>query len=88
MRGEADLSKTYSKTSKRAGKRKQRYVDILRDQSKLTCLFHGPLHSPDECKVLNYFGFKYTKDNPSTEFRQDHAFKKKFGKHKEKNSIV
>ena len=46
---------------KRSVKCKQRYVYLLRDQLKLTCLIHGPGNSPDEYKVLNDFGTKYAK---------------------------
>ena len=77
MRGKSASSKKLSKMSKRAVKRKEIYVDHLRDQSKLTCLIHGPVHSAYECKVLNYFGFKNTKDRPSKECRQESVFNKK-----------
>ena len=46
------------------GKRKQKYVDHLRDLSQLTCLIHGIGHSSYECKVFKYFGSKYDKVNP------------------------
>ena len=42
MRREAASSKIYSGVGKRSGKRKQRYVDHLRGQSKPTCLIHSP----------------------------------------------
>ena len=49
---------------KRDGKLKQRYVDNPRDWSQLTCLIHGPIHSSDECLVLNGSGTKYDQDRP------------------------
>ena len=64
MRVEAASSTTYSDMSESAGKRRKRYVD-LKDRSKLTCLIHGPGHSPDECKVLGEFGSKYSKSRPT-----------------------
>ena len=84
MRVESELSKTYVDMSKRAGKRKQGYVDHLRYRLKLTCIIHGPGNSSDECKVLNYFGSKYTKSRDYEENGQDPAFKKKFGNSKKK----
>ena len=51
MRGESTLSKTYSWTSKRSRKCKQRYIDNLRDQLKPTCLINGPENLPDDFKV-------------------------------------
>ena len=42
MRGEFSSSKNYSKIDKLTGNFKQRYVDHLRDQSKLTFLIHAP----------------------------------------------
>ena len=61
MRGEVAFSKTYSKMSKHAGKRKQRYLYHPRDWLKLTHIIHGPRNSSDEWKLLNDFGYKYTK---------------------------
>ena len=59
-RGEAASSKTYSKMGKCYGNNKQRYADISRDRSQLTCLIHVPGHSLDEFKVLNDFGNNYS----------------------------
>ena len=75
MRGESASSKTHYKTSKRSGKRKQRYVYHLRDRSKLTCIINGLGHSSDECKGLNDFGYKYTKIRHTKERRHEPAFK-------------
>ena len=61
MRGEPTLSNCFSDMGKHSGKRKQRYVDHPRDQSKLTCLIHGPGNSSDERKVLNDFSTEYAK---------------------------
>ena len=48
----------------RASKGKQIYIDHPRYRSKLTCLIHGPGHSSDECRVINYFDTKYEKCRP------------------------
>ena len=85
--GEAALSKTYFDMSKRDGKRKQRYVDHPRDRLKLTYLIHGPGHSSDKCKVLNYCGSKYTECRPSKECRKE-PNSGKIGKQQEKNYMV
>ena len=74
MRGEATYPTTYSETIKRSEKRKQRYVDHLRDILKLTCLINEPVHSPDECKVLNDLDSKYTEVRTSKERRKDTVF--------------
>ena len=42
IRGEAASSTTYSDISESTGKRRQRYVDHLKDISKLTCLVYQP----------------------------------------------
>ena len=47
--------------SERSSKRRKRHVDHPKDRSKPTCLFHIPVHSSDECKVLVEFGSKYDK---------------------------
>ena len=65
MIGEVASSKKHPEINRSAVKSKQRCVDNQRDGSKLTCLIHGPGHSPDECKVLNDFGSKYTKIIPT-----------------------
>ena len=62
--------------SKHVGKRKQRYVDCMRNLSKLTCIIRGPIHSSGECKVLSDFGSKSTKIRSTMEFRQEPEFKK------------
>ena len=55
---------------KRAVKCKQRCVDQISYLLQLTCLIHGPGHSSDEYKVLNYFGTKYSKVSPFKESSQ------------------
>ena len=47
--------------SKYAVKRNQIYVHHTSYLYKLTCLIFFPGNSSDKCKVLNYFGSKYTK---------------------------
>ena len=64
MRGVATSSKKNSEMGNHTDKRKQRYVDHMRDRSKLTCLIHSPGHSSYECRVLNDFGTKYAKERP------------------------
>ena len=68
MRGESDLSNTYSEMTKSAGKRRKRYAYHMKDRSKLTCLIHGPGNSSDECKVLGYLSSKCSKTR-TTEYR-------------------
>ena len=47
IRGEAALSNDCSETSETTSKHRKRYVYHPKDISKLTCLIHGPGHSPD-----------------------------------------
>ena len=42
-------------------KHKQKWEDLTRDQSKVTCLIYGHGHSSYDYKVKNYFGTKYAK---------------------------
>ena len=62
-------SKFYSDIGKHCGKRKQGHVDYQRDRSHITCLLNAPVHSSDECKLLDYFGTKYTKGRYFKEHR-------------------
>ena len=57
------------------------------DIFQLTCLIHGPGNSSDECKVLNYFGNKYSIGGPFKEHRWYPTTNKKFGKKQEVNGI-
>ena len=52
-------SNTYSKMGKHYDKRKQRYVDISRDRSKITCTIHINDYYSKHFKVLNDFGTRY-----------------------------
>ena len=63
-RGESALSKTRTETWESSGKRRKRYIDNSKRESK-TCLVHGPVHSSGECKVLGYFGSKYMNGKPT-----------------------
>ena len=74
--------------SKPSGKLKQRYLYRPRYKSKPTCTFHGPGNSSDKCKVLNYFGYKYTKIRLTKKRSQDLAFKNFFGKQQDNNDMV
>ena len=51
-------------------------------------IIHSLGHSSYECKVLNYFCYKYRKVSSTKERRQDPAFKKKFEKQKKNNAMV
>ena len=88
MRGEDDLSTTYSDMSESTGKCRNRYVDHLKGGSKLACLIHGPGHSSDECKVLGNLGTKYSKIRPTKDRRHEPATTKTCNRQKEKNAIV
>ena len=68
--------------SKHAIKCKLMYVNHPMDRSKLTWFIHGSGHSSADCKVLNAFGSKYTKDRPSKKRRKDPAFGKSLEKSK------
>ena len=87
MRGEANSSTTYSNMSESTGKRRKRYVDHLKDRSRLTCLFHIPGHSSVECKVLGDFGSKYSERRPTKNHGQDTTKMNKFNRKQEKNSM-
>ena len=50
--------------SESADKCRKSYVDHPNYRSKLTCLIHCIGNSSDECKVLGYFGSKYSKIRP------------------------
>ena len=88
MRGEAASENTYSKTSDSADKRRKRYVDHLKNISKLTCIIHGPRHSSDECKVLGDFGYKNAKRSPTKDNKNYSTNRKNFNRHQYKNYIV
>ena len=51
----------------------------MRDQSKLTCLIHGPIYLSHECKILNDFGNKYAKGRHFNESMKNPIFKISFG---------
>ena len=58
------LVKTYSHMGKLDGKRNQRYVDLPRDRSKLTCMIHEPRHYLEKCKILNEFITEHASGRP------------------------
>ena len=62
------------------GKHRKRYVDHMKDISRITCLIHVTGHSPDEFKVLGDFGTTYAKDKPTKYCRHIPATRKKFGR--------
>ena len=62
--GEAAPSHTHSAMIEITDKRKKRYVDLLKGESK-TCLIYGPVNSSDESKVLGDFGSMYVKIRPT-----------------------
>ena len=88
MAGESASSTTYSEINKPAYKCKQRYVDCTGDQLTLICCIHGPGNSPDECKILNDFGYKYTKGPSYKKHSQDLVFKGKNWDSKRKNTVI
>ena len=45
LRGEADLSTTYSNMIDTAGESRKSYADHLEGRYKIICLNHGPIHS-------------------------------------------
>ena len=57
-------------------------------KSKPTCIIHAPVNSPDECKVLGDFGFKYTKSRPTKEYSNNTLARNKFTRQQEKNDNV
>ena len=69
-------------------KRRKRYVDHTMYISKLPCLIHGPRNSTDECKVLGYFGSKYSKSRPMKLCGQEPAKIEKFNRNQEINDMV
>ena len=73
---EAALSNNKSDISEIAGNLIKRYIDRLKDISKLTCLIHGPGNSSDECEVLDEFGTKNSKGRPAKYLRQELATRK------------
>ena len=74
--------------SESAGKCRKRYVDNPKDGSRLTCLIHGPVYSPDECKVLVDFGYKCSKRIPIKYHVKELANKKRLRRQKENNAVV
>ena len=72
---------------KRSGNRKQGYVNCPHDQSKLTCLIHGPGHSSEQNKLLNYFATKYSKGRHFKKRRQDPTSDKKVWNNQEVSYI-
>ena len=71
-----------------SGKRRKRYVDNLKDRSKLTCLVHGPGNSSDGCKVLGDFGYKYSERIPTKYHGHEPTTNKQFDINQENNHIV
>ena len=63
------------------------YVDHQKDGSKLTCIVHGPVNSPYECKVLGEFDYKYSRIGPTKDHRKEFATKKKFIIQQNNNAI-
>ena len=62
-----------------SGRRKQNYIDCPRDQSKLTCLIHGPGNLSDEWKLLNDFGTEYSKVRTFKDHSQEPTTNKFYG---------
>ena len=77
MRGEADLSNTYSYMSDISGKHRKRYVDHPKGRYKLTCLINCPRHSSDQFKVLGDFSSKYSKSRPTKDLGREPTTKGK-----------
>ena len=73
---------------KRSDKRKQGYVDRMRNIYKVTCLIHGIVHSSDKLKVLKYIGTKHAEGGPFKDCRQDTTFNESLKKNKEVNAII
>ena len=53
-----------------------------------TCLIHSPVHPPDDCKVVGYFGAKYAKYKPTKDHRNHPVSRKIFNRQQENNSII
>ena len=66
----------------------KRYVDNLKDRSKLICFVHGPGNSSYECKVLGDLGFNYYKSRPTKYCGNDPKTKKKIGRQQDNNATV
>ena len=73
--------------SESAGKCRKRYVDNPKDWSRLTCLIHGPVYSPAECKVLVDFGYKCSKRIPIKYHVKELENKKRLRQQKENNAV-
>ena len=86
-RGESASSQTHSEMGESTGRSIKRYVDRPSGESK-TCLIHGLDNSSDECKVLGYFGAKYTVGKPTEDHINNPVPGKKFNRHQENNSIM
>ena len=84
---EAVSSNTHSAMSESADKRRKRYVDYSKGESK-PYLIYGLGHLSDECKVLRDFGFKYVQSRHTKEPEHDSVPRNKFNKHQENNDIV
>ena len=74
--------------SKSTDKRRKRYVDHPKDESKPTCIIHGPRNSSDECKVLGDFCSKYSRIRPTKYHGHNPSNGTKFNRHKDNNVIV
>ena len=46
---------------------------------------HGPVHSSDECKVLGYFNYKYSRSRPTKDRVKVPTKMKKFNINQENN---
>ena len=88
MRVEAVSSNTYYERSESAGKSRKKYIDNTKDIYKPTCVIHSPRNSSYECKVLGYFGSKYSKSRPAKDRGHNTATRKKFNWQQENNAIV
>ena len=53
-----------------------------------TCLTHEPGKSSDGCKVLGYFGTKYTKGKPTKDHENNPLLSKKINRQQENNAII
>ena len=83
IRVEAALSNTYFDMSESSGRRRKKYVDHLKDRSKINYLIHGPVNSSDKSKGLGDFGCNYAKVGTIKELRQGPETRKKFERQKD-----
>ena len=73
--------------SERNGKRRKRHVDHPKDIFNHNDLVHDPGNSSYKCKVLGYFGSKYSKSRSTKDCGYETAIENKFSKHQDNNAI-